>query len=109
MATQELEGLTPEERERKKRDKRFDEQLQVLNTINAIFTGNLWIEKREKRGHDELHKALDRILACPYDDLKTTISTILDALIALSFERDAQAVDRENRRAGQSESRHPIV
>jgi hypothetical protein len=89
MATQEFEGLKPEERE-----KRFDEQLQVLNTINAIFTGNLWIEKREKRGHDELHKVLDRILACPYDDLKTTISTILDALIALSFERDAEAVGR---------------
>jgi hypothetical protein len=42
MATQELEGLRPE-----KRDKRFDEQLQVLNTINAIFTGNLWIENEK--------------------------------------------------------------
>jgi len=76
-------------------DKRFAEQLQVINTINAIFTGNLWIEGREKRGRDELHKVLDRILACPYDDLKTTISTILDALIALRLERDAQPVDRE--------------
>jgi hypothetical protein len=92
MATQELEGLTPEER-----DKRFDEQLQVLNTINAIFAGNLLIEKREKRGHDELHKALDMIMACSYVDLKTTISTILDALVALSFERDAEALGRRQR------------
>jgi hypothetical protein len=97
MTTRKLVELAEarEEREREKRDKRFDEQLQVINTINAIFTSNLWIEKREKRGHDELHTALDRILACPYDDLKTTVSTILDAILALRLERDEQAVDRE--------------
>ena len=39
-----------------------------------------------------LHNALDEILACPYDDLKIAIGISLDAMLALRFERDAEAV-----------------
>jgi len=54
---------------------------------------NPTVEEREKRPNDELHKAIDRIMSCPCDDLKTTLSNTLDTELALHSERKAQTVD----------------
>jgi hypothetical protein len=53
-------------------------------------------EQREELTVDELHKALDTIMSCPYDDLKTSLSLTLDIFILLSSERGAEALDEKN-------------
>jgi hypothetical protein len=52
----------------------------------------MWIELRDKR---DLHKDLDRILDCPYDDLKLSTATTLEAMLELRSKRDAEAMDRK--------------
>ena len=52
-------------------------------------------EQREELTVDELHKALDTIMSCPYHDLKTSLSLTLDVFILLCSEKGAEALDRE--------------
>jgi hypothetical protein len=67
---------------REEREKRIDD---FLNTL-----GDVWIVRIETRQPEGLKAKCECILACPYEDLRQNLSDVLDVMIALRPERDAE-------------------
>jgi hypothetical protein len=92
MTTRKVVDLAEVREEREKRIGDF------LNTL-----GDVWIVRIEKTSQPEGLKAkCECILACTYEDLQQNLSDVLDVMIALRSERDAETVDREKRGAGRA-------
>jgi hypothetical protein len=71
-----------------KREKRIGD---LLNTL-----GDVWMVRiKITRQPEGLKAKCECMLACPYEDLLQNLSDVLDVMIALRSERDAEAVDRE--------------
>jgi len=70
-----------------------DRKQRIDDFINTLSDGVYRIEKNKLP--EGLRAKCEYILAWPYDDLKQNLEAVLDVLISLRSERDAEAVHRE--------------
>ena len=69
----------------RERDRRIND---FVNTLSVMAAGGIEIERYSLP--EGLKAKCEHILACPYEDLKENLSDVLDVLIILRSERDAE-------------------
>jgi len=84
MTTRKVVDLA-EARQDRERDRRIND---FVNTLSVMAAGGIEIEK--KRLPDGLKAKFECVLACPYEDLQQSLEVVLDLLITIRFERDAE-------------------
>ena len=84
MTTRKAVGLF-DARQDRERDRRIND---FVNTLSVMAAGGIEIDKNSLP--EGLKAKCEHILACPYEDLKENLSDVLDVLIILRSERDAE-------------------
>jgi hypothetical protein len=84
MTTRKLVDLA-EARQDRERSRPIND---FVNTLSVMAAGGIEIEKN--RLPEGLKAKFECILACPYEDFQQSLDVVLDVLITIRFERDAE-------------------
>jgi hypothetical protein len=84
MTTRKVVDLA-EARQDRERGRRIND---FVNTLSVMAAGGIEIEKN--RLPEGLKAKFECVLACPYEDLQQSLEVVLDVLITIRFERDAE-------------------